>query len=149
MGVTIDFDDDFNNDFDNSFSWDADKEYIMTPDGLKKVTDLDPVELKSGRFKVVIDADGDKIEAEGEINNNKDEKFHYRYKQIEDSIRDKAEKKMREESRVKDSIEREKKLKEVIKSNAVNAKEQNNNAEEPLSNSSVISPVTIFADMAN
>ncbi len=93
---------------------------------------------------MLVDEDGSKIEIEGDVE-NKDNKFHYRYKQIEDSIKEKVKEKLREESRIKDSIEREKKLKEVIKSNAVNTKEKDNDAEaESVSGSHIFSPVLIF-----
>jgi polyribonucleotide nucleotidyltransferase len=122
----------------------ANTEYIMTPDGLKMLKDLDPVELKKGHFKVVIDEDGDKIEMEGDVE-NKNDKFHYRYKQIEDSIKEKAKDKLREEIKVKDSIEREKKLKEVIKSSTMNKSESNNVSEDETPNGShLFSPALIF-----
>jgi uncharacterized protein YjbJ (UPF0337 family) len=144
-GWNIDFDE-YN---DQSYSWEANKEYIMTPDGLKKVSDLDPVELKSGRFKIIVGTGDDKVQIEGEFDNNKS-KNHYRYKQLEDSIKEKVKDKLREELRVKDSIEREKKLKEIIKTNAVNTKEKNREAgEEPLTTGHILSPVFIFSEMFN
>jgi hypothetical protein len=135
---------DWNDYRDESYSWNTNTEYIMTPDGIKKVKDLDQSELKKGHFKLIIDENGDKVEIEGDAE-SKDSKFHYRYKQIEDSIKEKVKEKLREESRIKDSIEREKKLKEVIKSNAVNTKETGNDAEaETLSGSHIFSPVLFF-----
>ena len=136
-GWNIDFNDD-----DEHYAWDADTEYIMTPDGLKKVTDLDPVELKSGRFKIIVGDGDDKVEVEGEFKNK--DKGHYRYKQLEDSIKEKVKDKLREELKVKDSIDREKKLKEIIKTNALNTKDKTDATEEPLITSHVISPVLIF-----
>jgi phage shock protein PspC (stress-responsive transcriptional regulator) len=138
---------DFNDYRDESFSWNSNTEYIMTPDGLKKVKDLDQEELKKGHFKIIVDENGDKVEIEGDVE-NKNDKFHYRYKQIEDSIKEKAKDKLREELRIKDSIDREKKLKEVIKTNAINTKENNTDSEEgPLTDSHILSPVLIFAEI--
>ena len=138
--------DDYN---DESYSWDANMEYIMTPDGLKKVTDLDPAELKNGRFKIIIDADGEKVHVEGDFEDKRN-KNHYRYKQIEDSIKEKVKDKLREELRVKDSIEREKKLKEIIKTSTSKNEEHTESEEEPSgSGSRILSPMMIFSDIVN
>jgi phage shock protein PspC (stress-responsive transcriptional regulator) len=140
---------DFNDYNDESYSWESNKEFIMTPDGLKKVSDLDPAELKNGHFKVIIDEDGDKIHLEGDFE-NRNNKNHYRYKQLEDSIKEKVKDKLREELRIRDSIEREKKLKEIIKTSASNTKEKNDNAaEEPLTTGHILSPIFIFSEIAN
>lgn len=144
-GWNVDFDD----YRDEGYGWDSNTEYIMTPDGPKKVSDLDPVELKNGHFKIIIDENGDKVHAEGD-DDNKNDKFHYRYKQIEDSIREKAKDKLRQELRVKDSIDREKKLKEVIKTSAANTKDKSNDAgDEPMSGGHLLSPILIFTGMVN
>jgi phage shock protein PspC (stress-responsive transcriptional regulator) len=141
-GWNIEFDD----YRDESYGWESNTEYIMTPDGPKKVSDLDPVELKNGHFKIIVDEDGEKVHVEGDYENKKD-KFHYRYKQIEDSIREKAKDKMREELKVKDSIEREKKLKN-FKANAVNTKKTNSDAtDEPMNGGHILLPVMIFAEL--
>ena len=125
----------------------SEQNWKMVLDGLKKVADLDPVELKKGNFKIIVDEDGDKNEKDDNYENKKD-KFHYRYKQIEDSIREKAKDKMREERKVIDSIEREKKLKEVIKTNAVNTNEKDNDAAaESVTGSHIISPIMIFSEI--
>ena len=137
---------DFNDDNNEHYDWESNKEYIMTPDGLKKTSDLDPVELKSGHFKVVIDEDGDKIEAEGNFD-NKDNKYHYRYKALKDSIEEKATEKMREELRVQDSVNREKKLKEIIKDKAVVT--EDDEPASPVTLRSIISPVGFFTDMVH
>ena len=114
---------DFNDYRDESYSWDTGIEYIMTPDGLQKVRDLDPAELKSGRYRLVPkprrEENSNEEENNGREGNNADDgnnSNHYRYQQLEDSIRLKAKDKLREELRVKDSILREKKLKEILKS---------------------------------
>ena len=134
----------FNDYRDDSYSWNGNTEYIMTPDGLKKVKDLDQAELKKGHFKLLIDEEGGKVEIEGDAE-NKNDKFHYRYKQIEDSIKEKVKDKLREEIKVKDSIEREKKLREVIKSSTMNKTEPNDDAEdELLSGSHLFSPALIL-----
>ena len=143
-GINIDF----NDDRDETFSWDANVAYVMTPDGLKKVSDLDPVELKNGHFKIIVDEDGEKVHVEGDYENKKD-KFHYRYKQLEDSIREKAKEKLREELKVKDSVEREKKLREVIKTNAMNTKGTGKSTDDASSyGGNMLSPVMILTEMA-
>ena len=142
-GWNINFDD-YN---DESYGWEPNTEYIMIPDGLKRVDELDPVELKNGRFKIVIDADGDKVHMEGDFE-KKDNKNHYRYKQLEDSIKEKVKDKLREEIKVEDSIKREKKLKEIIKTSASSTKQTKNNAaEEILSSGHMVSPVLIFSEI--
>ncbi len=139
----------FNDYRDDSYSWNGNTEYIMTPDGLKKVKDLDQVELKKGHFKLLIDESNGKIELEGDgEGENKNDKYHYRYKQIEDSIKEKAKDKLRDEIRLKDSIEREKKLKEVIKSTTQNKDRTNEGTEdETLSGSHLFSPVLCFVQI--
>ena len=139
--------DDYN---DDSYSWDSNTEYIMTPDGLKKISELDPAELKNGRFKVIIDADNEKVHIEGDFEDKKN-KNHYRYKQLEDSIKEKVKDKLREELRIKDSIDREKKLKEIIKTSAANTKEEDSqdNEEPSTSGNRILSPMMIFSDIVN
>src|SRR5450432_3001844 len=87
------------NDYrDETYGWDSDREYIMTPDGLKKVADLDPVELKNGHFKIVIDADGNKINVEGDVDENKDKsKYHYKQNESNDSLKQIQIDKLREQ----------------------------------------------------
>jgi phage shock protein PspC (stress-responsive transcriptional regulator) len=137
-----------NNDYfnnDESYDWDAGVEYIMTPDGLTKVKDLDPIELKSGRYKVIITEDDSNDD--GEKDSNSDNR--YRYHQLEDSIKEKAKDKLREELRIKDSIEREKKLKEIIKTNALNNSKEEDEPEEPLRSGHILSPILIFSGFTN
>ncbi len=112
---------DWDDDWDRDYGWDDDVEYIMTPGGLERVDKLDENELKNGRFKMKIDEDGVDIDIEGEIKDK--EGYKYRYRQIEDSLKEKATEKIREEMRVKDSVERERKLKEMIKKNTTDAGE--------------------------
>ncbi|MEO6313792.1 MAG: PspC domain-containing protein [Chitinophagaceae bacterium] len=139
-GVNIEFDD-YNED---SYEWQPNTEYIMTPDGLKKTTELDPAELKNGRYKIIIDATDDKAGKEGDFD-NKNDKNHYRYKQLEDSIKEKVKDRLREELRVEDSIKREKKLKEMIKTSAADSKDNDSDtAEEPLTTGHILSPILIF-----
>lgn len=146
------WDNDFDDYRDDSYSWESNKEYIMTPDGLKKVSDLDPVELKSGHFKIMIDENGDKINVEGDVEKkNDDDKSRYHYKQntSDDSAKEKEIKKLQEELKT-DSVNREKKIKEQIKKTALNTKERDNNTtEEPLTDGHIFSPVMIFADIIN
>jgi phage shock protein PspC (stress-responsive transcriptional regulator) len=106
-----DWDDD--EDDNDEWHWSDDVEYMMTPGGLQRVDELDEKELKNGKFKLKIDENGVDIEAEGALEDKP--AYKYRYKQIEDSIKTKATEKIREEMRVKDSIEREKKLKAITK----------------------------------
>jgi phage shock protein PspC (stress-responsive transcriptional regulator) len=130
---------------DDNYAWDAGVEYIMTPDGLTKVKDLDPEELKNGRYKVIVTED-DKND-DGDRNSNNDNR--YRYHQLEDSIKEKATDKLREELRIKDSIDREKKLKEIIKTNAANNKAEDQGDEEPLRSGHLLSPILIFSGVGN
>ncbi|HTL07720.1 MAG TPA: PspC domain-containing protein [Chitinophagaceae bacterium] len=102
---------------DESYNWDANTEYIMTPEGNRKVSELDPEELKNGRFKIIIDEKNEKIKSENDFE-NKGDKNHYRYKQLEDSIKEKAKEQLREELKIQDSIKREKRLKEIIKTSS-------------------------------
>jgi len=138
-----------NNDYfnDESYGWEPNTEYIMIPDGLKRITELDPVELKKGQFKIIIDEKDDKVHVEGDFE-KKDDKNHYRYKQLEDSIKEKVKDKLREELRVKDSIEREKKLKEIIKTSASNTKQKSKDAaDEILGSGHLVSPVLIASEI--
>lgn len=137
--------DDYSND---SYGWDANTEYIMTPDGNKRINELDPVELKNGRFKIIIDHDGENTHIEGDFE-NKGDKNHYRYKQLEDSIKEKAKDKLREELRIQDSIKREKRLKEIIKTSSASNEKQHE--EEPTGGSAfssghIVSPMMMFPD---
>jgi hypothetical protein len=139
-GWNINFDDYYN---DGSYDWDAGTEYIMIPDGLKRVDELDPAELKKGQYKIIIT---DKEESDKKENDfeNKTDKNHYRYKQLEDSIKEKAKDKLREELKVKDSIDREKKLKEIIKTSASNTK-QKDAGQDILGSGHMVSPVLMSA----
>lgn len=144
--------------WDNTYNWDSEVDYIMTPDGLKRVKDLDPIELKNGRFKVIIKDHDGQAEIEGEINdgddnnsNNNDPHVKRRLKQIEDSIKEKAKDQLREELRIKDSINREKKVKEAMKSNTMNSQQEKGQAagsdEEPSSASHTGFPMLIFTKL--
>ncbi|MEP7277201.1 MAG: PspC domain-containing protein [Bacteroidota bacterium] len=137
---------DYNDYSDESYRWDTNKEYIMTPDGLKKVADLDPVELKNGRYKIIVDEEDERNHKRDDFEDKKN-RLHYRYKQLDDSIREKVKDKMREELKIKDSIDREKKLKEVIKSSAVNKGDGNNVVEESVTGQRILSPMMIFSEI--
>jgi hypothetical protein len=64
--------------WDDNYWIERGKEYIMTPTGPERSNKYDEKELKNGRFKMKIDKD--KVEIEGEINNNDDnKKEQYRY----------------------------------------------------------------------
>jgi len=64
-GFNVEWD---NDDWGNSLGWTSNVEYVMTRDGLTRTNDLDPVELKEGRFKFKIKDNGVQIEGEGTIN---------------------------------------------------------------------------------
>jgi hypothetical protein len=113
----------------------------MTPEGLQRMDKLDLNELKNGKFKLKINDEGVDIEAEGEFK-DKDVQYQYRYKQLEDSIKDKVKEKLLEEMRVKDSVEREKKIKQVTQ-NSNNQEAEN--IDEPIAASSIFSPVTFVS----
>lgn len=67
----------WDNNWDDSYSWDNNIEYVMTRDGLKRVSDFSEKELKEGKFKFKIDDKGVTIEGEGEI---KDSNKGYEYR---------------------------------------------------------------------
>ncbi|MFT4022891.1 MAG: hypothetical protein QM664_03785 [Flavihumibacter sp.] len=60
-GFNVEWD---NDDGENTYRWSSDVEYVMTRDGLTRTTDLDPAELKEGRFKIRINDNGVQIEGE-------------------------------------------------------------------------------------
>jgi phage shock protein PspC (stress-responsive transcriptional regulator) len=72
------------------YSLQANEEYIMTPDGIEKTSELDPQELKKGHFKMNIDIDKDHVRINGDIDskdssdenddNENDNRYRYRYK---------------------------------------------------------------------
>jgi hypothetical protein len=66
------------NGWENSFNWETNYEYVMTPDGLSKTSDLDQDELKNGRFKIKIDQNG--LEIEGSKDPSDKDTSKYRYK---------------------------------------------------------------------
>jgi phage shock protein PspC (stress-responsive transcriptional regulator) len=145
--------DNWDDRWDETYGWDTETDYIMTPDGLKRVSELDPVELKNGRFKIILKSNDDEINAEGEFERGHErnrDKVDYRYKQIEDSIKEKAKNQLREELRIRDSLEREKKVKEAMKSNTMNTKEKANDGgdEEPLPDSHSTFPLLIFTKLS-
>ena len=143
-GWNINFDDSYNDGF---YDWETNTEYVMSPDGLKRVDELDPAELKKGVYKVIVTDKDEKDKNESDFE-NKGDKNHYRYKQLEDSIKEKVKDRLREELRVKDSIEREKKLKEIIKTSASNTKQQKADVTEALlSSGHMLSPVLIFSEI--
>jgi phage shock protein PspC (stress-responsive transcriptional regulator) len=138
-----DWDRDNDEEWDSDYRWDDNVEYIMTNGGLEKVKNLDEKELKNGNFKLKIDKDGN-VEAEGSIDDK--EEYRYRYKQIEDSIKEKATEKIREELRVKDSVEREKKLKDLLKKTTKSREEEESNTlEESVSMYQLLSPFAVFS----
>lgn len=69
--------------WDNEYHWDAGVEYIMTPDGLKRTSELDQVELKNGRFKMKINENGIDIEAEGELKDSDSVRYRYKREGVE------------------------------------------------------------------
>ncbi|HMC84246.1 MAG TPA: hypothetical protein VKI61_01915, partial [Chitinophagaceae bacterium] len=99
--------------------------------------------------KIVIDADGNKINVEGDVDENKDKsKYHYKQNESNDSLKQIQIEKLREQMKVRDSIDREKKIKEIIKKNAVNTNGRKTDAtEETLTTGSIISPLLIFSEI--
>ena len=83
-------DEDWSNGDDGSYvngDWNRDVEYIMTPGGIRRAEDLDPEELKNGRYR---DRDRSRDDNENEDNNGsatdtikpgKKEEPRFRYKQ--------------------------------------------------------------------
>lgn len=57
----------FNDDWERDYHWQTGVEYVMTPEGLRRTSELDEKELKNGRFRLKIDENGIDMEAEGEI----------------------------------------------------------------------------------
>lgn len=132
---------DYDDDWDH-YNWEDDVEYIMTRTGLERADGG----KKSSSY------DDDENNDDQNNDGNIDNKYHYRYKQIEDSLKvkdslpEKAKSKLREELKIKDSLDREKKLKEVIKSKAANTPgKEDNDSEEPLYESNSLSPLMIFS----
>jgi phage shock protein PspC (stress-responsive transcriptional regulator)/ElaB/YqjD/DUF883 family membrane-anchored ribosome-binding protein len=143
----------FNEGYDEPFnegeSWDDNTEYIMSPDGLKKISELDPIELKKGSFKIIVDDKEGKVEIEGNSETN-DGKYHYHYKQSEGSKKENDAQKPTDEQKKKDSIEREKKLKEVIKTSGVNKiNTEKSFADEPLIGTNIFSPILGLLEVVN
>jgi hypothetical protein len=67
--------------WDDNYWLERGKEYVMTPNGPERTNKYDEKELKNGRFKLKIDVNGDKVEIEGESNdNNKKEQYRYNSK---------------------------------------------------------------------
>ncbi|MBC7903649.1 MAG: PspC domain-containing protein [Gemmatimonadaceae bacterium] len=117
----------------NNFWWQENTEYIMTLGGIEKAEDID----KNGN-KIRRDDDND------DRNDRDEEIYQYRYNQIEDSIKEKAKDKFREEMRIKDSIERENKVKEVIKAKAMMEKKKQDEMRRAYAYQDIVSPVMVF-----
>ena len=135
---------DWNDESERSYPYNSGIEYIMTTGGLER-TDHKDRKNTSRRYN---NNDGDDNDDDNSNTHYKDKAETYRYKQIEDSltrkskdklrsidedkkyryqeitdsIKLKAKEKLREEMRVKDSLDREKKLKEVMKTSSINTK---------------------------
>jgi phage shock protein PspC (stress-responsive transcriptional regulator) len=145
----IDFGPDENWDWDDNrdngdFWWQDNVEYIMTAGGLEKV---DKGDKKNKKTRIHIDENGVNIEENNDDDKgDKRNRYQYRYKQIEDSVMKKAKEQLREELRIRDSIDREKKLKEAIKNNVRNNRQPAPDAVEagPMPGAHILSPVLIF-----
>jgi phage shock protein PspC (stress-responsive transcriptional regulator)/heme/copper-type cytochrome/quinol oxidase subunit 2 len=117
-GLNIQWDD----RWDNSYSWSNNVEYIMTPDGLKKTTDLDETELKNGKFKmringedIEIDGIDGNVDIEGEINiDSTNSEYRYKRKAEEDRIRSEEDRRRSEEERIR-SEEKKNELRKNIR----------------------------------
>lgn len=71
----------YDEDWERSYHWQSNREYVMTPDGLRATEELDQAELKNGRFKLKIDEHGVDIEAEGNFENRDSSDGKYRYEE--------------------------------------------------------------------
>lgn len=71
----------YDEDWERSYHWQSNREYVMTPDGLRATDELDQTELKNGRFKLKIDENGVDIEAEGTFENKDSSEERYRYEE--------------------------------------------------------------------
>jgi phage shock protein PspC (stress-responsive transcriptional regulator) len=78
-GWNVDWDD----SWDNTYGWESNQEYIMTNDGLVKTSDLDPGELKNGRFRlrsgVHRTENGDIERDDDNKDDNREDSNEYRY----------------------------------------------------------------------
>jgi hypothetical protein len=108
--------------WDNTYSWDNNVEYIMTPEGLKKTTDLDETELKNGKFKmringedIEIDGMNGNIDIEGEIKiDSTNSEYRYKRNAEEDRIRSEEDRRRSELERIR-SEEKKSELKKNIR----------------------------------
>ncbi len=138
---------DWNYDSESSYYYNDGVEYIMTTGGLERTDGKDKKHVSNRSNN---DEDNNDNNFNNNRNNNNNSKAErYRYQQIEDSIRIKAKEKFREEMRIKDSLNREKKLKEVIKTGSVQARKKsagtNDDGGDMPGNHLIFSPVLIFA----
>ncbi len=76
----------WNNDWDHGYGWQSNREYVMTPDGLRATDELDQTELKQGRFKMRINDNGVDIEAEGTFDDNGTDTSQQRYRYEEKTV---------------------------------------------------------------
>lgn len=151
-----DWDWDWDNDDVESYYYNDNVEYIMTVGGLEKADGTD----RKNRDRRNNDYNDEKNhdrrnndDYNDENNRGKNNSYKYRYKELTDSMgakdKEKIKEKLREEMRVKDSIEREKKLKEVIKTSSATtnsgpARTNDYHGDIP-TNHLILSPVLMFA----
>ncbi|HSC37987.1 MAG TPA: hypothetical protein VLD19_08960, partial [Chitinophagaceae bacterium] len=146
---------DWDDDNEPSYSYDNGVEYIMTAGGLERTDGKDKHRtrrvFRHGRWQNVDDYDDNNDNDNNGNNDNNSNKrtYQYRYKELKDSLGEKAKDRLREEMRVKDSLEREKKLKEVIKTSSVSTRKTsartNADDDDLPGNHLILSPVLIFA----
>jgi hypothetical protein len=149
-----DWDWDSDDEYERSYSYDNGVEYTMTAGGLERTDGTNKKHRiwRHGRWENVYDNDDDNDNdnnGNNGNNRNKSNTYQYRYKELKDSLGEKAKDRLREEMRVKDSLEREKKLKEVIKTSSVSTKKTsartNADDDDLPGNHLILSPVLIFA----
>jgi len=137
---------DWDNNDNESYRYETGVEYTMTAGGLERV------DGKDKRHRNRYNGDDYNDDDNDDRSRNKSNNDHYRYKELKDSMgekdKEKIKERLREEMKIKDSINREKRLKEVIKTSSVSTNSKQtltNNDDDMPNNHLIISPVLIFA----
>lgn len=121
----------YDEDWERSYHWQSNREYVMTPDGLRATEELDQAELKNGRFKLKIDEHGVDIEAEGNFENTDSSDGKYRYE----------EKKNVDSTKIKVSVS------EVQVQNISNTEAEGYEDRSSASHTDLASPLIIFSKL--
>ena len=124
----------FNDNWDRNYDWQSNREYTMTPDGLRLTEELDQKELKSGRFKLKIDESGVDIEAEGNMENRDSNERDNRYRYEQKSV---------DSSRIKVSVYHKTEKKDLKNSEAEGYEED----EAFVNHTDLTSPLTVFSKL--